>query len=886
MAKPLTLSPGRRQYLELKREHHDALLLVRMGDFFEAFDEDARTLARVLDITLTSRDVGGGVRAPLAGIPHHAIEAYLGRLVAAGLKVAVAEQTSDPAASKGLVDRAIVRILTPGTVLEPGLLDERRNNYLAAVVASDGTAGIAYVDITTSEFVAGELPGDAVRDELDRIGPAEVLAGRGAEELISVSGAPWTVRQLPPGRQDARLAADALKRHFGLASLARFGVDDRPLAVIAAAAVLDFLTETQRGNLPQITSLRPLAPGDHMVLDRRALRDLEILEPLSGKKDAPTLLGSIDRTRAPMGNRLIRSWVVRPLLKIEHLRARQAGVRFFFDSTPARLAVRDSLGKVPDLERLINRVRAFSATPRDLLGLARGLQQVPVVRAALSIGSPPERYGSPQWLNSGPLRECPDVAGLIQAAIDEDAPADVGDGQAMRKGFDPELDEVRELAADAHSQIAAIEEEARARSGIKTLKVGYNRVFGYYIEVSRSNAGSMPPDFERRQTLVNGERFVTPRLKEYESRVLNARERLSELERSVFRRVCTQIAAQAEAVMASARALAEIDALAALADIAASEGWVMPELDEGDALEIKAGRHPVVERALGPGRFVPNDVSLSCASTQLAIITGPNMSGKSTYIRQVAVLVLLAQMGSYLPAESAHIGVVDRIFTRCGSTDEIARGRSTFLVEMEETATILHQASRRSLVVLDEIGRGTSTYDGLAIAKAVAEHIHSSPRLGCKTLFATHYHEMTGLAAYLPRAVNYQVAVSEEDGDVVFLHRILPGSADRSYGVHVGRLAGLPNPVINRAWELLEQLEKGSTGPASGGSNGTRNSRRPRSVLKDAPAMQLSLISPGAEAIGELIQIDLSSLTPIQALNKLYELQEKARRDQQADAAR
>ncbi|MBI4219078.1 MAG: DNA mismatch repair protein MutS [Chloroflexi bacterium] len=877
MAKYATLSPGRRQYLELKREHRDALLLVRMGDFFEAFDEDARTLARVLDITLTSRDVGGGVRAPLAGIPHHAMDSHLGRLVAAGLKVAIAEQTSDPATSKGLVDRAIVRIVTPGTVLEPGLLDERRNNYLAAVVGGDGSAGIAYVDITTSEFVAGEVPADAVRDELDRIAPAEVLVGRGADELLAgPNGVPWPVRPLETGRLDAGLAADSLKRHFGVASLAAYGVEDRPLAVIAAAGVLDFLSESQRGNLPQITSLRPFPPGEYLVLDRRALRDLEVLEPLSGRKDAPTLLSTIDRSRTPMGNRLMRSWIVRPLAKLDQLQTRQADVHFFFENTASRLAVRGALARVPDLERLINRIRSFSAIPRDLIGLARGLDQVPAIRAALSSG-PAGAEGAPRRIAAGQPGTHPDVVGLIGAAIAEDAPSAAGNGDVIKKGFDPELDEVRGLDADAHFQISAIEEDARTRSGIKSLKVGYNRVFGYYIEVSRANASTVPPDFERRQTLVNGERYVTPRLKEYESKVLNARERLSELERSVFRRICAQIAAQGEAILGTARVIGEIDALSALAETGASEGWVMPEVDNGDAIAIKAGRHPVVERALGPGRFVPNDVTLSSSSAQLAVITGPNMSGKSTYIRQAAVLVLLAQMGSYIPAESARVGVVDRIFTRCGSTDEIARGRSTFLVEMEETATILHQASRRSLVVLDEIGRGTSTYDGLAIARAVAEHIHSSPRLGCKTLFATHYHEMTELATYLPRAVNYQVAVSEENGEVVFLHRILPGGADRSYGVHVGRLAGLPGPVINRAWELLEQLEKGRSDRRTNGARAQQG--RPQSFVKDGQAQQLSLIPPGFATIDDLVEIDISSLSPIQALNKLFELQEKAKRD-------
>lgn len=865
MARLQGLSPGRRQYLELKRQHPDALLLIRMGDFFEAFDEDARTLARVLDITLTARDVGGGARSPLAGIPHHAMDAYLGRLVASGLKVAIAEQTSDPAASRGLVDRAIVRIVTPGTVLEPGLLDERRNNYLAATVVDGASAGLAYVDITTSEFVAGELPAASLADELARIEPAEILANQGARDLLEAGeGSSWPIRALEPGRSDGRLSAETLTRHFKVVSLASYGIEDRPLAAIAAAAVINFLAETQRGNLPQITTIRPLTHGDTMTLDRRALRDLEVLDSLAGRKDSPTLLSAVDRTATPMGNRLLRAWLVRPLKKVQPLLERQRRVAYFVENPSARMAVRTALNDVRDLERLINRIRAFSASPRDLNGLARGLSQIPAIKAALATG---------QWPGTlSDLKEFEAVAGLIHAAIDDDPPIAVGEGHAIRKGFDPELDEVRDLAADASTRIAEIESDARARTGIKSLKIGYNRVFGYYIEVSRANSAAVPRDFERRQTLVNAERFVTPALKEYESRVLNARERLSELERSVFRRVCAEVAGQGERILATARELAEIDVVAGFADVAVAGGWTAPVLDDSDAIEIHGGRHPVVERALGPGRFVPNDTVMSCSEAQIMIITGPNMSGKSTYIRQVAVLCLLAQAGSFVPAETARIGMLDRIFTRCGSMDEIARGRSTFLVEMEETASILNQATRRSLVVLDEIGRGTSTYDGLAIARAIAEHIHTSPSLGCKTLFATHYHEMTGLSELLPRAVNFQVAVAEEDGEVVFLHRILPGGADRSYGVHVGRLAGLPKPVINRAWELLEQLESGHQ-HEKGRAAGARGRRAARQEA------QLPLISPGTEAVAHLLKIDVDSLTPMEAITKLYELKKKAQDD-------
>lgn len=859
MAKTARLSPGRRQYLDLKRQHPGALLLFRMGDFYETFDEDARVMARVLDITLTQRDVGGGVKAPLAGIPYHSLESYLGRLIKAGLKVAVCEQTSDPAISKGVVDRAVVRIVTPGTVLEPALLDEGRNNYLAALVAGDRTAGLAYVDVTTSEFLAGELPLESARDELSRLSPSELLVDEAAKTVLEGGEAPpWTVRDLPPGKMDPDSAADELKRHFQTATLGPFGIDEKPMAILAAAAVLEFLSSNQLGNVPQITSLSSFEHDQHMAVDVRAMRDLEVLERAGGGRDALTLLSVMDRTKTAMGRRLLRSWLSRPLLHLDALRERQAGVMRFFDDATARRSVREVLARVPDMERLTNRVRAFVASPRDLEGLARGLMQVPRILEAFD----PSGSGRTAWPPPG-LRACPDAVALIDAAIADDPPVTVGDGSAIRKGFDAELDEVRGLAGDARGRIAAVEDEARASTGIRSLKVGYNRVFGYYIEVSRTNLDKVPPDFERRQTLTNAERFITPHLKELESRILNARERISELERSIFRRVCSDVVAHGERIMATAGAIAEVDVMAGLAEVAVANRYVRPEIDDGDSIEIKAGRHPVVEASLGPGRFVPNDTHVSTQAEQLMVITGPNMSGKSTFIRQVALIVLMAQAGSYVPADRARIGLVDRIFTRCNLSDDITGGRSTFLVEMEETVTILHQATRRSLVILDEIGRGTSTYDGLAIARAVAEYIHSNPRLGCKTLFATHYHEMTALADSLPRAVNYQIAVTEEDGEVVFLHRILPGGADRSYGVHVGKLAGLPQPVIARAWDVLEELE----------SAARRGGRRFAGNL----AHQLPLLPNGSAFRDELIGLDISAMTPLEAITRLYKLQEMAK---------
>ncbi|MCX8251847.1 MAG: DNA mismatch repair protein MutS [Dehalococcoidia bacterium] len=851
------LSPGRRQYLDIKAQHPDALLLVRMGDFYETFDEDAQVMADVLDITLTARDVGGGARSPLAGIPYHSLEAYLGRLISAGLKVAICEQTSDPATAKGIVDRAVVRLVTPGTVLEPGLLDNGRNNYLAAAVVDGERAGMAYIDITTSEFVTRDLPLDMLRDELDAIGPAEVILDVAADQFLCEDDtAGYVRRRMTEGRLDAELAGERLRRHFKTATLEPFGCDSKPLAAMAAASVLEFVRETQLGSLPQVTTLRTTSDAGYMMLDRRARRDREVFESLGDRDKAPTLLRTLDQTRSPLGKRLLRERVARPLMNLDELNKRLDGVALWLAESGPRASARDLLDKVPDLERLTNRVRAFSASPRDLASLARGLGQLPgLIETAKSAG-----------VESG-IMLIDDARALIEHAIVDEPPMSAGSGDAIRPGFDIELDEIRTLSGEAKSYIAGLETTARENTGIKSLKVGYNKVFGYYIEVSRPNLDAVPETWDRRQSLVGGERFITPQLKEYEAQVLTARDRISEVERSVFRRVCGEVAGYADRIMVVAAEVAEMDVSNALAQAASDNGWVRPELNDGDALDIKAGRHPMVESALGPGRFVSNDIQLSSGDQQIAIITGPNMAGKSTYIRQAAVLVLMAQIGSFIPAGSASIGLVDRIFTRSGLADDIAGGQSTFMVEMVETAAILHQATRRSLIVLDEIGRGTSTYDGLSIARAVAEHIHNSPRLGCKTLFATHYHEMTALADLLPRAVNFQVAVSEEDGEVVFLHRIVPGGADRSYGVHVGRLAGLPPAVIARAWDLLAELESnGRLDP--GGAAGSLG-----------PAFQLSLLSGSSLVDDALAEIDVSNLTPLQAITELYRLQEMAGRD-------
>jgi DNA mismatch repair protein MutS len=862
-------TPVRRQYLRIKKAHENEVLLFRMGDFYETFDDDAKLVSRELEIALTSREMGRGQRVPLAGIPYHALEPYLTRLIKKGYKVAICEQTSDPATSKGLVDREVVRVVTPGTVIEEAILDQKANNYLASVVADGEEAGLAYVDITTSDFATSQFPLAHLPVELGRLMPSEVLAPQGHNGLPVQPGT--TVTTLEPDAFHLEWATETLMGHLGVASLEAYGCDRLPLAIRAAGAIIDYLGRNQKAALAQLTSLHTYSTASYMVLDAQTRRNLELFEGGRWGDAGASLFSVLDRTHTPMGGRLLRQWLGQPLLDVEQLVRRQDAVAWFHRTALRRERITSSLEPISDIERLVNRVRGYTASPRDLVALGISLRSAPGLAAIMR-----EDDDAPQvaWL-AGEIADNDNVVELIGSAISDDPPPSVGEGGVIREGFSPDLDETRNSSRNAQEQIAAMERNERQRTGIKSLKVGYNRVFGYYIEVSKPNLYHVPEDYVRRQTLVGGERYITPEMKEYESRILSAESRIGEMESSLFRQVCQQVGQAATSVMATAKAVAKIDVLCSLAEVAARSGYVRPRLTEDDVLEIRQGRHPVVERGLPPGSFVPNDVRLSNTDEQLIVLTGPNMAGKSTFIRQVAVITLMAQIGSFVPAESASIGVVDRIFTRVGLQDDLAVGQSTFMVEMVETAAIVNHATPRSLVILDEIGRGTSTYDGLAIASAVAEYIHSHPRLGCKTLFATHYHELTELADFLPRARNYNVAVSEERGEIVFLRRIVPGGADRSYGVHVARLAGLPSAVINRAWEVLGHLEDGAARPGQPTSDALR-SKTVRRGKASAPE-QLSLMSATSAALDSLLALDISSMTPLEAINKLYELQEEAR---------
>ena len=854
-------TPARRQYLRIKKEHPDEVLLFRMGDFYETFDDDARTVAKELEIALTSREMGKGQRVPLAGIPYHALDPYLARLIRKGFRVAICEQVSDPATSKGIVDREVVRVVSPGTVVEDSLLEQKANNYLAAAVVRGEEIGLAYIDISTAEFATSQFPVAHLPVELSRVEPSELLVPED-QETIPIEGQA-TVTAMGAESFHEEWARQTLLDHFGVASLEAYGCDRLPLAVSAAGAIIEYLGRNQCQSLTQVTSLFTYSTSTYMILDTQTRRNLEIFA--GGRWSDPdlSLFSVLDRTRTPMGGRLLRRWLGQPLLDLNELERRQESVTWFHRSALRRERVTVHLDAVSDMERLVGRIRGYGATPRDLIGLARSLEAAPRIRGILAED---DDRAQVEWLAHG-LGDHSEVVTLIRTAIDEHSSSSVGDGTVIRPGFSPELDSVRDAARDAQLYIARLERQERERTGIRSLKVGYNKVFGYYIEVSKPNLVRVPDEYVRRQTLVGGERFITPEMKEYESRILSAQDRIAELESALFRQVCSQVGDLAAPILAAADSMAHIDVFASLGEVALSQRYTRPSLDGKDVLEIRQGRHPVVEKALPPGGFVPNDTRLSNVDDQLVILTGPNMAGKSTYIRQVAIITLMAQIGSFVPAEAATIGVVDRIFTRVGLQDDVAVGQSTFMVEMLETAAILNHATPRSLIVLDEIGRGTSTYDGLSIARAVAEHVHNHPRLGCKTLFATHYHELTHLANTLPRARNFSVSVSEDRGVVVFLYRIVPGGADRSYGIHVAQLAGLPGSVINRAWEVLQELENG----ASTGSG--RRGRRP----KTPPQEQLRLIGAAPNAFQELLSLDVSAITPLEAINKLYELQASAR---------
>lgn len=859
------ITPSRQQYLDVKSQYPDAIVFFRLGDFYETFDDDAAVVARELDLVLTSRPQGKGQRIPMAGVPHHAAESYIARLIAKGYKVALCEQMGSELIN-GLMPREVVRVFTAGTVIEPGMLEAGRNNYLAAVVFDEARVGLAFADITTGEFATTQLDSrHALAEELARLAPAELLVPEGYESQFTLIK---TVSTMPEWRFELGNARQILLRHFQVASLDAFGCEHKPLAVRAAGAALHYLQETQRGSIGQIQRLRTYSTDGFMALSASTRQNLELTHAIGGEK-AGSLLSVLDKTVTPMGARLLRQRITQPLVKVSQIDDRLDQLKSLIEKGQLRAELRAGLKGSPDLERLTNRVLSGRANPRDLVHIEITLRNVKQLRELLLgmpvIGEMAQR-----------LDPCVELQATIARAFNEDAPTNLNRSGFIRPGFSAELDGVVQTSAHARDWVAGLEPRERERSGIQSLKVGYNKVFGYYIEVTHANTHLVPSDYIRKQTLTNAERYITPELKEYETLILNAEERILQIERRLFSEIIQYVAGFAAPLLATADALAQLDVAAALAEVAALYDYVRPALSDDLVLHIRDGRHPVVEQAMSAGlipgkgrgeRFVPNDTTLAefdatSGSQRIHIITGPNMSGKSTYLRQVALITLMAQIGSYVPAASAHVGLVDRIFTRIGAHDELHAGRSTFMVEMVETAEILHHATNRSLLILDEIGRGTSTYDGLSLAWAIVEYLHNHPRLKPRTLFATHYHELTGLADFLPGVTNYNVDVSETGGEVTFLHHIVPGGADRSYGIHVAQLAGLPRDVIIRAGEILHDLER----------------HAPTATVEPSrltSGQQIALFPEVSPFLDELRQLDVDGLTPLQAINKLYEWKQR-----------
>ena len=853
-------TPARKQYLDIKAQHKDDLLLFRMGDFYETFDEDAKILAKELEIALTTREMGRGTKIPLAGIPFHSLETYLPRLVENGHRVAICEQTSDASTSKGIVSREVVRIITPGTIVEENLLHGETNNFLAALVIKDGQAGLAHTDITTGTFSMTQLDESKIDLELARLSPKELIVPITLPNFTSLTTPNYTVTQVNDDNFSSTWSTSILTDHFSVNTLESFGGNKMPLAVDAAAAIIHYVRDHEQQSLKSLTSLSTYSTEDFMVLDEQTRRNLELF--VGGRWDSKqaSLYAVLNRTYTPMGGRMLRSWIGQPVLNISLLNNRYETIEWFRNNRPKKEKITDSLKKISDLERLCTKILHNSASPRDLSGISHSINTFPLLRE--TILDKDESTNLKSLLNG--LSYHQELAALLSNSLNEEPTTTIGDGKTIKFGFSHELDEAREESESARNYMSTMESRERQKTGIKSLKIGYNKVFGYYIEVSNSNLDSVPEEYIRKQTLISAERYITPEMKECEARILTASDRIGEIETRVFRQICDQVSYSVVSLLKSSEKIANLDALISLATVSEEYGYVRPLLNNSGILEIAGGRHPIIERIVETGSFIPNDTNLDVDETQVVLLTGPNMSGKSTYLRQVGLITLMAQIGSYVPAQSARIGIVDRIFTRVGLQDDLTVGQSTFMLEMVETASILNQASKKSLIILDEIGRGTSTYDGLAIAQSVAEYIHNHPGLGCKTLFATHYHELTNLADTFPRIKNLHVSVSENKGEVVFLRSILPGGADKSYGIHVARLAGLPANVITRAWSVLSDLENQSTlykNPQ--GANSTKG-------------IQLPLLENNPEFIEDLKTLDIMSMTPLEAITKLYELQKKA----------
>jgi DNA mismatch repair protein MutS len=864
----MSATPLMVQYAKVKAEYPDTILLFRVGDFFETFEEDAKTASKVLGITLTKRANGAAGAVPLAGFPHHALDTYLPKLVRAGFRVAVCEQMENPKFVKGIVKRDVVEVVTPGVAFSDKLLDHKKNNYLLAFYIDDDIAGISFCDISTGEFSAFQVSINEIIQQISAVNPAEILIPKKLKNDFE----PLLHKNLPVARItkvddwifNLDYASDILLNHFEIKTLKGFGIENLDNAIISAGAVLNYLRETQKNNLSHLNKISRYNPSDYMFLDYSTKRNLEIVFTMQEGEREGSLISILDKTETPMGGRLLKKWITAPLRKLEQILKRQESVETFFLNKQLRINIQNELREIGDLERLTSKICTGRVNPRELIHLQSSLKKIPLIKQLLDQTSAETITQINLQLNN--LSE---IVSKIEETIADNPPLTINDGGIIRKGYNSELDELRDLSLNAKEWISNFQKVERERSKISSLKVSYNKVFGYYIEISNANKDKVPDDYIRKQTLVNGERYITPELKEYEDKILNAEEKISTLEFKLFDEVRQFTSTYAEKIQENARLISMLDCFQSFAECADTNNYVRPILNNSDSIEINEGRHPVVENILPPGeKFTPNNCNLSGSENQIIILTGPNMAGKSVFLRQIGLIVLMAQIGSYVPAASATIGLVDRIFTRVGASDNISAGESTFLVEMQEAANILNNATNKSLILLDEIGRGTSTFDGISIAWAITEYLHENPNLTAKTLFATHYHELNEMASLFPRIKNFKVEVREYGDKVIFLHKVTEGGADHSYGIQVAQMAGLPSFVTSRAKEILANLESKELTP--------HEIKKAKLAKLKNDEIQISLFEVKDDKLRqEISDISIDNITPMEALHKLSELKKK-----------
>ena len=864
----MSATPLMAQYHKVKEQNPDTILLFRVGDFFETFEEDAKTASKVLGITLTKRANGKAGAVPLAGFPHHAIDTYLPKLVRAGYRVAICEQTENPKFAKGIVKREVVEVVTPGVAFSDKLLDHKKNNYLASIYINENSAGLAFCDISTGEFQAYEIPEHDLAQQFGLINPSEILISKKQKDVLEPRITKYfgsaRVTKIDDWIFNHDYGRDLLLDHFATKTLKGFGIDELRNAVVASGVLLNYLKDTQKVNLSHLNRLSLFNPSDFMLLDYSTKRNLEITSTMQEGEREGSLISILDKTETPMGGRLLKRWISAPLKKLNPILQRQNSVSDLYENKTLRKNLITELKEIGDLERLISKVCTGRVNPRELVYIKSSLKKIPLMKQLLD-QSTAETLVS---INNK-IKDLSHIVEKIELAISDNPPLAISDGNVIRSGYNSELDELRDLSLNAKNWIATMQKSERERTNISSLKVNYNRVFGYYIEISNTHKDKIPDNYVRKQTLVNSERYITPELKDYEDKILNAEENIANIEYKLFDEVRTFIAKEADAIQENAKLIAMLDCFNSLAEVAQTNNYIKPIIDESNVFEIIEGRHPTVELNLPPGeKFTPNNCSLKNDETQIILLTGPNMAGKSVYLRQMGLIVLMAQIGSFVPAKSAKIGLIDKIYTRVGASDNISAGESTFLVEMQEAANILNNASAKSLILLDEIGRGTSTFDGLSIAWAITEYLHENPEVAAKTLFATHYHELNEMADIFPRIKNFKVEVREYDDKVIFLHKVTPGGADHSYGIQVGQMAGLPFPVTNRAKEILQNLESKELTPYE--------LKKVKLAKRKEDEFQISMFEfKDDELRKEISDISIDNITPLDALRKLDDLKRK-----------